>query len=226
MEQTFAAVDGQPLENDKPEASELVKKEKSQAYDDQKESSIFRLESDPNSQKTPTNLKEEAFQDQQMGNHDLNNMLASGIASTDDRTNSISAADKQVFDLPSQERPVARAAPEAILSEGDDQYSQDEFDQSPIPNQNRNFTSGGDTSARPPQTGINEYAVEMENQTANTMANAVVPQKLSEKQLDDILDKQSDCEDDGYASNQFESEVVTPNATASVKAKTLDQSPK
>jgi len=55
------------------------------------------------------------------------------------------------------------------------------------------------------------------------MANAVVPQKLSEKQLDDILDKQSDCEDDGYASNQFESEVVTPNATASVKAKTLDQ---
>jgi hypothetical protein len=58
-----------------------------------------------------------------MGNHDLNNMLASGIASTDDRTNSISAADKQVFDLPSQERPVARAAPEAILSEGDDQYS-------------------------------------------------------------------------------------------------------
>ena len=57
------------------------------------------------------------------------------------------------------------------------------------------------------------------------MANAIVPQKLSEKQLDDVLDKQSDCEDDGYASNQFESEA-TPNATARDKVKTLDQSPK
>lgn len=58
-----------------------------------------------------------------MGNHDLNNALASGIASTDNRTNSIQAVDKQVIDSVSQERPVARAAPEAILSEGDDAYS-------------------------------------------------------------------------------------------------------
>ena len=34
MEQTFAPADGQPLDDNRPEMSDLDKKEKSQAYDD------------------------------------------------------------------------------------------------------------------------------------------------------------------------------------------------
>jgi hypothetical protein len=87
------------------------------------------------------------------------------------------------------ERPVRRMAPETNDSEGDP-YSNDEFGESPDLNLTENL-SGTDPnlSARPPVTAQNDYGVDVQDQGLN---KSLAPEILSNRAMDDILDKQSD----------------------------------